>query len=119
MGGGRLKMDNPARFLIVVGLVFAIFMLGALIFFNPDPNNYTHPVNVTIREKYAQYEYTASCGKTMCTQTEETKVVDSNGNLYPIQDEVLWAKLEINKSYVFNIGDLPTTRGQVLSIEGV
>ena len=104
---------------IGIGVFIVCMILVGLIYIMPDPNNYTHPANVTIREKYAQYEYKTWCGKSYCYNTEQAKIVGIDGTLYPIQDEALWAKLEINKSYVLIIGDLPTTRGQVLSVEGV
>jgi hypothetical protein len=92
-----------------------MILLVMLVLINPNPLDYTRSVTITVSEKYAQHEYRSMCGKYPCTQTENAKIVDTDGNLWNIQDETVWASMKLNGTYTLTVGTLPTDQGKVYS----
>ena len=56
-------------------------------------------VDITVIEKYAQYEYQCWAGKTVSTCTTNEKIIDENGNIFIFTDERLWALMRVNSTY--------------------
>ena len=96
-------MGTIALITIVVG---ALALCGYAIIWGSTPDHYTNET-FTVAEKYPVHTYQSSCGKTQCTNTVLAKIVDTDGKLWEIQDETMWAKMKINHTYTVQYAHFP------------
>jgi hypothetical protein len=71
------------------------------------------PMNITIVEKYPVHTYQS--GK--YTEMDPPKIVDDKGDLYIVQSENDWAKMQINKTYNVMYASYPNAqKGKIVGI---
>lgn len=83
-------MDKWDGILAALAIIFSLALVIGAGMFQATPSKVVN-VTITIGEKYdstSGYRYSTPA-----------KVVDSNGDLYIVQDENLWAKMKVNGTY--------------------
>jgi hypothetical protein len=103
--------------LATVSIIFALLLVVFAISYQSTPTS-TISMNITIVEKYPVHSYQEMCGKgTMCTYTDPPKIIDNKGDLYIVQSEDNWAKMQINKTYNVMYASYPNVqKGKIVGI---
>ena len=104
-----------------VAIISILFLSGLLIvlacIYQTTPTSIV-PMNITIVEKYPVHSYSEVCGKGMtCHYTDPPKVIDDKGDLYIVQSEDDWAKMQVNKTYNVQYASYPNAqKGNIVGI---
>jgi len=107
-------------------LVLAVLLVGGSLavfafMYQSTPTTIV-PMNITIVEKYPVHTYEEHCGGgkgagMMCTYTDPPKVIDEKGNLYIVQNEDDWARMQVNKTYSVQYASYPNAqKGKIVGI---
>jgi len=98
-------------------LIVLIVLIGAslgthAIMYQSTPTSVVS-MNITIVEKYPVHTY--AYGR--YTSTDPSKVIDEKGNLYIVQNENDWAKMQVNKTYNVQYASYPNAqKGKIVGI---
>jgi uncharacterized alpha/beta hydrolase family protein len=84
--------------ILVILLVFSLLLVVALVNWEPTTSS-EKIVSITVKEKYAVGHIPGIHGGTYTN----AKIVDTDGNLYEMPHEELWAKMDINQIYPVKI----------------
>lgn len=104
-----------SRLLCLVSIIIAICFVYIAIVIGTTPVKFDN-TTITVSEKYPAHTYTGMCGKTSCLHTDPSKVIDDCGNLYIVDDEKVWAKMQINKTYNVKRAYSYTQDGNIVGI---
>ena len=119
-----MAIDNIRDGLIVVGaLAFAFVLVVFAIGYQSTPTKIDN-ITITISEKYPTHSYTQRCGGgkaagATCTYTDPATIIDDKGNLYVVENENDWAKMQINKTYNVRYASYPNAqKGKIIGFVG-
>lgn len=104
------------KILIISILCICGIVVASGIIYQSTPTSIL-PMNITIVEKYTVHTYQKQCGKTVCSYTDPPKVIDTKGDLYIVENENDWAKMQVNKTYNVQYASYPNSqRGKIVGI---
>jgi|WetSurMetagenome_2_1015567.scaffolds.fasta_scaffold229901_2 hypothetical protein len=96
---GDIKLGTTGAATIIAVVILSFILCGYAVIWGSTPDHYTNET-FAVSEKYPTHSYKEMCGKGIyCTYTDLPKIVDTEGKLWTIQDETMWAKMKINHTY--------------------
>ena len=108
--------------LVISVLLIGGLLVGYAIIYQSTPTH-IDSINITIAEKYPVHSYQEMCGGgkavgMKCTYTDPAKVLDDKGDLYIVQSEDDWEKMQINKTYNVQYASYPNAqKGKIIGID--
>jgi hypothetical protein len=114
-------MDTKETILVVLVLLIGGIIAAYASMYQSTPTS-TVPMNITIVEKYPVHSYQEQCGGgksagMKCTYTDPPKITDDKGDLYIVQSEDDWAKMQVNKTYNVMYASYPNAqKGKIVGV---
>jgi len=102
--------------LVILVLLFAAVIIIFSVNYQSSPISVV-PINVTIVEKYPANTYESFNGRSTIHHTDPPKIIDNKGDLYIVQNEDDWAKMQMNKTYNVMYASYPNAqKGKIVGI---
>jgi hypothetical protein len=115
-------MDTKDTILVLSVFIICGIIVGYAVVYQSTPIS-TISMNITILEKYPVHSYQVQGGGgkaagVKCTYTDPPKIVNEKGDLYIVENEDDWAKMQVNKTYNVQYASYPNAqRGEIVGIE--
>lgn len=107
-----MPTNTMGKILIVLIVLIGASLGAYAIMYQSTPTSIVS-INITIVEKYPVHTYADG----RYTSTDPPKVIDEKGNLYIVQNEDDWAKMQVNKTYNVQYASYPNAqKGKIVGI---